>query len=44
MMEKIEGVRVFWDGKHLHYPRAKIKINVPSEYNFPSTPFEGQLS
>jgi DNA ligase-1 len=43
MMEKYDGVRVFWDGKHLFIKNAKIKIPVPTNHRFPSIPFEGEL-
>jgi hypothetical protein len=43
MMEKFDGVRVFWDGKRLYIKNSKIAIDVPSEINFPTIPFEGEL-
>jgi hypothetical protein len=43
MMEKYDGVRVFWDGKRLHTSRGEVSIEVPKECVFPSTPFEGEL-
>jgi hypothetical protein len=43
MMEKLDGVRVFWDGKGTL--KAKdAKIYVPPELKFPVFPFEGELS
>jgi hypothetical protein len=43
MMEKFDGIRVFWDGKRLQSKKLKFKIDVPSQYNFPTVPFEGEL-
>jgi hypothetical protein len=43
MMEKVDGVRVFWDGKRLHSKSLKTTIDVPPELNLPSVPFEGVL-
>jgi DNA ligase-1 len=43
MMEKYDGVRVFWDGKHLLLKNSKTVINVPQDCAFPSVPFEGEL-
>jgi hypothetical protein len=43
MMEKYDGVRVYWDGKRLHCKNLNISMKVPQQYAFPSTPFEGQL-
>jgi hypothetical protein len=42
MMEKYDGVRVFWDGKYLYVKNSKV-ISVPEDCNFPSFPFEGEL-
>jgi hypothetical protein len=41
MMEKFDGVRVFWDGMKLQSPFGSI--SVPSPLGFPKTPFEGEL-
>jgi hypothetical protein len=43
MMEKYDGVRVFWNGKQLLAKAEKIVMNVPRELSFPSIPFEGEL-
>jgi hypothetical protein len=44
MMEKYDGVRVFWDGKQLQYSRnTNIAINIPDHLALGSTPFEGEL-
>ncbi len=43
MMEKFDGVRVFWDGKRLHSKSSKTIIDVPQQLEFPSFPFEGEL-
>jgi DNA ligase-1 len=43
MMEKFDGVRVFWDGKQLHSKKSRITINVPQGLQFPNFPFEGEL-
>jgi DNA ligase-1 len=43
-MEKLDGVRVFWDGKAL-YTKDLKKISPPSQFvnKFPTIPFEGEL-
>jgi hypothetical protein len=43
MMEKFDGVRVFWDGKRLYSKSPQVVIDVPSEWKFPTIPFEGEL-
>jgi hypothetical protein len=43
MMEKFDGVRVYWDGSRLHALGLKTSIEVPKSCLFPSTPFEGEL-
>jgi hypothetical protein len=43
LMEKYDGVRVYWDGKQLYRSSSKIVIDVPSRYSLPSIPFEGEL-
>jgi hypothetical protein len=43
MMEKFDGVRVYWDGKYLYSRKSAIGITVPAEYQFPATSFEGEL-
>jgi hypothetical protein len=43
MMEKFDGVRVFWDGQRLISKSSKTVIPVPPEYKLPSLPFEGEL-
>jgi hypothetical protein len=43
MMEKFDGVRVFWDGKQLISSKERTIIDVPTECKFPSFPFEGEL-
>jgi hypothetical protein len=43
MMEKFDGVRVYWDGEYLISSYSKAIINVPKEYSFPRIPFEGEL-
>jgi hypothetical protein len=42
-MEKYEGIRVYWDGKRMHYQNSKKTLDVPTGYGFPPVPFEGQL-
>jgi hypothetical protein len=42
MMEKYDGVRVFWDGK-LRVQGSKKIIEVPNNIVFPMLPFEGEL-
>jgi hypothetical protein len=41
-MEKFDGLRVFWDGKRLQVKNS-TPIDIPQEFAFPTTPFEGQL-
>jgi hypothetical protein len=41
MMEKYDGVRVFWDG-HVLQAKGKL-IDVPKSFVLPSLPFEGVL-
>jgi hypothetical protein len=43
IMDKFDGVRVFWDGKRLHSKSSGVKIEVPRSLQFPATPFEGEL-
>jgi hypothetical protein len=43
IMEKYDGVRVFWNGKRLISKSSGISLEVPKECNFPATPFEGEL-
>jgi hypothetical protein len=43
MMEKYDGVRVYWDGIRLQIANSKINIDVPENLAFPSFPFEGEL-
>jgi hypothetical protein len=43
MMEKYDGIRVFWDGKRLHAKSLGTIIKVPTDLSFPSIPFEGVL-
>jgi hypothetical protein len=43
MMEKYDGVRVYWDGGRLVLKKLQEIISVPPEYAFPSVPFEGEL-
>ena len=43
LMEKYDGVRVYWDGKQLYRSSSKTVIDVPSRYSLPSIPFEGEL-
>jgi hypothetical protein len=46
MFEKYDGVRVFWDGKHLYIKPSrldKIIVDKPQSIIFPSIPFEGEL-
>jgi hypothetical protein len=42
-MEKFDGIRVYWDGKRLYSKQLKTSIDIPQEFKFPSTPFEGEL-
>lgn len=44
MLEKFDGLRVYWDGARLHLSQApEVAIDVPASLDFPSTPFEGEL-
>jgi hypothetical protein len=43
MMEKFDGVRVFWDGNHLYTSNSRGKINVPTDLKFPTLSLEGEL-
>jgi hypothetical protein len=43
MMEKLDGVRVYWDGKHLHTKDLQTRLEVPKELAFPAVPFEAEL-
>jgi hypothetical protein len=43
MMEKYDGIRVFWDGKSLVTSNSKTHIELPKDANFPSIRFEGEL-
>ena len=43
MMEKFDGVRVYWDGKRLFSTSSRSLIQVPQDLQFPTTPFEGEL-
>jgi hypothetical protein len=43
MMEKFDGVRVYWDGKNLHSKHSTSVIIVPPDCKFPNIPFEGEL-
>jgi hypothetical protein len=43
MMEKFDGVRVFWDGKSLKATSGNELIQVPNNVKFPSIPFDGEL-
>jgi hypothetical protein len=43
MMEKYDGIRVFWDGKQLHSKTSGKILNLPKGHNFPTIPFEGEL-
>jgi hypothetical protein len=45
MMEKFDGVRVFWDGKSLVTSWKRKNVNVPQDIlkTFPKIPFEGEL-
>jgi hypothetical protein len=43
MMEKFDGVRVFWDGNRLYEKNSKKTLNVPQHITLPSIPFEGEL-
>jgi DNA ligase-1 len=43
MMEKLDGIRVLWDGKGLYTRDMKRVINVPKTISFPQIPFEGEL-
>jgi hypothetical protein len=42
-MEKFDGVRMYWDGKHLFAKDSKTKITIPKDCAFPAIPFEGEL-
>jgi hypothetical protein len=41
MMEKFDGVRVYWTGKELIANNSKVPI--PKDMNFPAIPFDGEL-
>ena len=43
IMEKFDGVRIFWDGSKLHSKHTNVSVQVPKDLNFPSIPFEGEL-
>jgi hypothetical protein len=43
MMEKYDGVRVFWDGKQLYSKGKRSAITLPPDVVFPKIPFEGEL-
>jgi hypothetical protein len=43
MMEKYDGVRVYWDGTRLFTKNLQVAIDVPKELKFPAVPFEGEL-
>jgi hypothetical protein len=43
MMEKYDGVRVYWDGKSLYTSYPKQHLQVPNNIAFPTIPFEGEL-
>jgi hypothetical protein len=43
MMEKFDGIRVFWDGKVLRTAKSKQIIVLPKHIDFPASPFEGEL-
>jgi hypothetical protein len=43
MMEKFDGVGVFWDGQNLFTKSSRIPIQIPRDIHFPSIPFEGEL-
>jgi hypothetical protein len=41
LMEKYNGVRVYWDGKTLRSSFSRMEISVPQNLSFPALPFEG---
>ncbi len=45
MMEKYDGVRVYWDGMKLCTSHDNRAIQVPPQYTefFPTIPFEAEL-
>jgi hypothetical protein len=43
MMEKYDGIRVYWDGRKLYPKYSKVGIDVPKDLQFPSVAFEGEL-
>jgi hypothetical protein len=43
MMEKYDGIRVFWDGKYLRVKSSGITVPIPQDMKFPTTQFEGVL-
>ena len=43
MMEKYDGVRVYWDGSRLHSKHPSVVLDIPKRLNFPNIPFEGEL-
>jgi DNA ligase-1 len=43
LMEKYDGVRVFWDGSRLMTNTSRVVIDLPTNFGFPSIPFEGEL-
>jgi hypothetical protein len=43
MMEKFDGIRVYWNGKNLYVSDSRTPLKVPKEHAFSSIPFEGEL-
>jgi hypothetical protein len=43
MMEKFDGVRVYWNGKALYSKSLNAVIDIPKAISFGTTPFEGEL-
>jgi hypothetical protein len=44
MMEKVDGLRVYWDGKTLYSKELRMTIDLPKDCPpFPTTPFEGEI-
>jgi hypothetical protein len=41
IMEKYDGVRVYWDGQYLLWKNSQVEV--PKDLQFPSIPFEGEL-
>jgi hypothetical protein len=43
MMEKYDGLRVYWNGKQLFHKDTRQSLEAPASFGIPSIPFEGEL-